>query len=84
MRYYYLTETNNGDNKMTHFTTQLLTDETKQSVGQFDNVVEFANREEEIYLNAMTNAVTDFDRRKELIEAFNDSVCSYAYYNGVA
>ena len=67
---------------MTHFTTQLLTDKTKASVSEFCNVIDFANKEEALYLDAMTNAVCDFDRREELIEAFNDSVLSYAYHYG--
>ena len=67
---------------MATLTTKLLTEETKAAVSHLENVVDFANKEEGIYLNAMTNAVCDFDRRNELEIAFNESVMSYAYHYG--
>lgn len=67
---------------MPTFTTQLLTAETKSAVARFSNVVDFANKEEEIYLTAMTGAGCDFDRRDELALAFNKSVRSHAYHYG--
>ena len=66
------------DRKMRKFTTQLLNDETKEAVKNYDNVVVFANEEEEVYLNAMTRAKDDMIRRKELVNAFNESVLSFA------
>lgn len=70
--------------KMVKFKTQLLTDETKEKYGKFEEVVDFANKEEQLYLRAMTIAAEqgDMERRSELVNAFNDSVRSYAYHHG--
>jgi hypothetical protein len=67
---------------MRKFTTQLLTEETKSEVAMFENVVDFANREEELYLAAMTRAGVDFVRRDSLVVSFNESVMSYAFHYG--
>ena len=63
-------------------TTQLLTTETKLKVLAYNSekLVSFCNKEEEVYLSAMTIAKTDFERRDQLIEAFNDSVLSFAFH----
>ena len=68
---------------MTTFTTQLLTAETKSEVSIYENVISFANSEEALYLDAMTKAGTDFDRRASLVEAFNESVKSFAFNYGI-
>jgi hypothetical protein len=68
---------------MITFTTQLLTDETKLEVSSYENAINFANSEEALYLDAMTKAGTDFDRRNSLVEAFNTSVKSFSFHYGV-
>lgn len=73
-----LTEATNKVNIMREFTTQLLTDETKNKVINYDNVVLFANEEEVIYLEAMTRAKDDMVRRASLVDSFNKSVISFA------
>ena len=62
-------------------TTQLLTEETKLKVLAYNSekLVSFCNKEEDVYLRAMTIAKTDFERRNQLIQAFNDSVISFAF-----
>ena len=65
---------------MKTLSTQLLTDETKEVIARNPDAIDFANREEGIYLTAMTNAKTDFVRRDALVAAFNESVISYAYH----
>jgi len=63
---------------MTKFTTQLLTDETKEKLllTNNENHICFANGEEEIYLNAMIDQ--SMERRESLIETFNKSVIAFA------
>ena len=64
---------------MITFTTQLLTDETKLEVSSYESAINFANSDESLYLDAITKAGTDFDRRNSLVEAFNTSVKSFSF-----
>ncbi len=66
---------------MTTFTTTLLTSETIEEIKSYNNeaLIDHANSEELVYLNAMTVAGTDFEKRDSLVLAFNDAVLSFCF-----